>query len=123
MTAAGRHRARHGLQRQPDPWRAGDERLERALRLYLLLSAVPVQPVRRPGTQCASPGNVHSAHGWQDVLDPVVARYRGKVSRIYFRADAAFAMSGVYEYLEVKRINYAIRLLCDPAPRQSGFAG
>src|SRR5262245_46894025 len=24
-------------------------------------------------------------------LDPVLARYRGKVSRIYFRADAAFA--------------------------------
>ena len=56
------------------------------------------------------PGNVHSADGWQDVLDPVVARYRGKVSRIYFRADAAFAMPGVYEYLEDKRIKYAIRL-------------
>jgi hypothetical protein len=27
-----------------------------------------------------------------------VARYRGKVSRLYFRADAAFAMPGVYEY-------------------------
>ncbi len=23
-------------------------------------------------------GNVHSAHGWKDVLEPVVARYRGK---------------------------------------------
>jgi Transposase DDE domain group 1 len=56
------------------------------------------------------PGNVHSADGWHDVLDPVVARYRGKVSRIYFRADAAFAMPGVYEYLEDKRITYAIRL-------------
>ena len=56
------------------------------------------------------PGNVHSADGWHDVLDPVVARYRGKVSRLYFRADAAFAMPGVYEYLEAKRINYAIRL-------------
>jgi Transposase DDE domain group 1 len=56
------------------------------------------------------PGNVHSADGWHDVLDPVVARYRGKVSHLYFRADAAFAMPGVYEYLEAKRINYAIRL-------------
>ena len=37
------------------------------------------------------PGNVHSADGWRDVLDPVVQRYRGKVSRIYFRADAAIA--------------------------------
>jgi hypothetical protein len=26
------------------------------------------------------------------VLQPVVVRYQGKVSRIYFRADAAFAM-------------------------------
>ena len=34
----------------------------------------------------------------------------GKVSRLYFRADAAFAMPGVYEYLEAKRISYAIRL-------------
>ena len=56
------------------------------------------------------PGNVHSADGWQEVLDPAIARYRGKVSRIHFRADAAFAMPGVYEYLEDKRIKYAIRL-------------
>jgi hypothetical protein len=32
---------------------------------------------------------VHSADGWDGVLKPVVARYQGKVSRIYFRADAA----------------------------------
>jgi hypothetical protein len=32
-------------------------------------------------------GNVHSAHGWKDVLEPVVARYRGKFKRRYFRAD------------------------------------
>jgi hypothetical protein len=38
--------------------------------------------------QCSlCPGNVHSADGWRDVLAPVVARYRGKVSRLYFRAD------------------------------------
>jgi hypothetical protein len=43
------------------------------------------------------------------VLDPVVQRYRGKVTRIYFRADAAFAMP-VYEFLEADRIKYAIRL-------------
>src|SRR5262249_11947353 len=39
-----------------------------------------------------------------------VARYQGKVSRIYFRADAAFAMPEVYEFLEAERIKYAIRL-------------
>ena len=55
-------------------------------------------------------GNVHSADGWDDVLKSVVARYQGKVSRIYFRADAAFAMPEVYEFLEAERIKYAIRL-------------
>jgi Transposase DDE domain group 1 len=40
------------------------------------------------------PGNVHSADEWDAMLKPVLARYQGKVSRIYFRADAAFAMPG-----------------------------
>jgi hypothetical protein len=39
-------------------------------------------------------GNVRSADGWDDVLKPVVARYQGKVSRIYFRADAGLRVSG-----------------------------
>ena len=61
--------------------------------------------------RCAlRPGNVHSADGWEGVLKPVVARYRGKVSRIYFRADAGFANPDVYEFLETERIKYAIRL-------------
>jgi Transposase DDE domain group 1 len=33
-------------------------------------------------------GNVHSADGWDDVLKPVVARYQGKVSRIYLLVRA-----------------------------------
>src|ERR1700674_3507249 len=56
------------------------------------------------------PGNVHSADGWEGVLTPVVERYQGKVSRIYFRADAGFANPEVYEFLEAERIKYAIRL-------------
>ena len=61
--------------------------------------------------RCAlRPGNVHSADGWENVLRPVIVRYQGKVLRIYFRADAAFAMPGVYECLEAERIKYAIRL-------------
>src|SRR6516164_9719636 len=61
--------------------------------------------------RCAlRPGNVHGADGWGGTLKPVVARYQRKVSRIYFRADAAFAMPDVYEYLEAERIKYAIRL-------------
>src|SRR5450755_2693366 len=55
-------------------------------------------------------GNVHSAHGWKDVLEPVVARYRGKFKRRYFRADAAFANPEVYEFLEDEEFKYAIRL-------------
>src|SRR5215203_2119030 len=39
-------RARHGLQRQPDPWRAGGHGFQRPLRLHLLSPAVRVQPVR-----------------------------------------------------------------------------
>ena len=61
--------------------------------------------------RCAlRPGNVHSADGWEGVLKPVVERYQGKVSRIYFRADAGFANPEVYEFLEAERIKYAIRL-------------
>ena len=56
------------------------------------------------------PGNVHSADGWVSVLKPVIVRYQGIVLRIYFRADAAFAIPGVYECLEAERIKYAIRL-------------
>jgi hypothetical protein len=45
------------------------------------------------------------------VLKPVVERYRGKVSRIYFRADTGFTNPEVYEFLEGEQIKYAILLL------------
>jgi hypothetical protein len=61
--------------------------------------------------RCAlRPGNVHSADGWREVLEPVVARYRGRVKRLYFRGDAAFANPEVYEFLEAVGMGYAIRL-------------
>ena len=56
------------------------------------------------------PGNVHSADGWKSVLEPVVARYRERGLRRYFRADAAFANPEVYEFLEAEDYKYAIRL-------------
>jgi hypothetical protein len=108
--AAAGHRARHGFERKSDPRRAGDERLERPLRLYLLSPAVRVNQFGDLERCALRPGNVHSADGWQPVLKPVEERYQGKVSRIYFRADAAFAMPEVYEFLEAERIKYAIRL-------------
>ena len=61
--------------------------------------------------RCAlRPSNVHSADGWDEVLKPVAARYRGKLSRLYFRADAGFANPEVCEYLEGRGIKYAIWL-------------
>lgn len=55
-------------------------------------------------------GNVHSADGWRAVLEPVIARYRGSVKRLYFRGDAAFGNPEMYEYLEAEGVGYAIRL-------------
>jgi hypothetical protein len=61
--------------------------------------------------RCAlRPGNVHSAHDWRDVLEPVITRYRGKQLRRFFRGDAAFALPGIYEFLEAEGFGYAIRL-------------
>jgi len=56
------------------------------------------------------PGNVHSADGWRDVLEPVVERYRVRNLRRYFRGDAAFASPDIYEFLEGEGFLYAIRL-------------
>ena len=53
---------------------------------------------------------MHSADGWRDVLEPVVARYRDRKLRRYFRGDAAFASPDIYEYLEAESVFYAIRL-------------
>ena len=55
-------------------------------------------------------GNVHSAADWRAVLEPVIARYRGSVKRLYFRGDAAFANPEIYELLEAEGYRYAIRL-------------
>ena len=55
-------------------------------------------------------GNVHSAADWRAVLEPVIARYRGSVKRLYFRGDAAFANPEIYEFLEAESYGYAIRL-------------
>jgi len=61
--------------------------------------------------RCAlRPGNVHSADSWRAALEPVIARYRGSVKRLYFRGDAAFANPEMYEFLEGENISYTIRL-------------
>ena len=55
-------------------------------------------------------GNVHSADEWREVLEPIVARYRSDDILRFFRGDAAFAIPGVYRYLEAENYFYAIRL-------------
>src|ERR1700720_974955 len=61
--------------------------------------------------RCAlRPGNVHSADGWREVLEPVVSCYRGRVKRLYFRGDATFANPEVYEFFEAEGMSYTIRL-------------
>ena len=56
------------------------------------------------------PGNSHSAHDWQEVLEPIVAHDESSGVRRYFRADAAFASPEIYQYLEEHGLLYAIRL-------------
>jgi hypothetical protein len=60
------------------------------------------------------PGNVHSADGWRDVLEPVVERYKERNVRLYFRGDAAFASPNIYDYLEAEGMLYAIRIKARP---------
>jgi hypothetical protein len=55
-------------------------------------------------------GNVHSADDWQNVLEPIINRYRGYNIAKFFRGDAAFADPNVYCYLEAEGYFYAIRL-------------
>ncbi len=55
-------------------------------------------------------GNVHSADGWREVLDPVIARYAERDIMRFFRADAAYAMPDLYKRLEEASYFYAIRL-------------
>jgi hypothetical protein len=56
------------------------------------------------------PGHVHSSKGWREVLEPVVARYRGRKLPRFFRGDAGFASPEVYEFLEAEDYSYTIRL-------------
>ena len=56
------------------------------------------------------------------VLEPVIARYRGTVKRLYFRGDAAFANPEMYEVLEAEQIAYTIRLPAnDVLQRRIGY--
>ena len=74
--------------------------LQRPLRLHLLSSPVPVQPVwwTLNGVPFAS-WQRPQADGWRDVLEPVVERYRERDLRRYFRGMPP-SPSDIYEFLE-----------------------
>jgi hypothetical protein len=55
-------------------------------------------------------GNVSSAEGWRELLNPIVERYAKCGLRQQFRGDAGFARPELYEYLEEHNFLYAIRL-------------
>ena len=55
-------------------------------------------------------GNVSSADGWQELLEPVVKGYQKKGLRLLFRGDAAFAKPELYEYLEEEKLLNKLRL-------------
>ena len=56
------------------------------------------------------PGNVHSADDWDDLLVPEIDRQQAEGTRVAFRADAAFAKPEIYDALEKRAVDYAIRM-------------
>ena len=56
------------------------------------------------------PGNVHSADDWEDLLLPELERQQAEGKRVAFRADAAFAKPDIYDALENRGVQYAIRM-------------
>jgi hypothetical protein len=56
------------------------------------------------------PGNVHSADDWEEVLLPEILRQHNHGKEVVVRADAAFAKPEIYQALEERGVNYAIRI-------------
>ena len=56
------------------------------------------------------PGNVHSADDWDNLLVPEIERQQAAGTRVAFRADAAFAKPEIYDALEKRDVDYAIRM-------------
>jgi hypothetical protein len=56
------------------------------------------------------PGNVHSAEDWDELLLPEIERQQAEGKRVTFRADAAFGKPEIYEALEERGVDYAIRI-------------
>jgi hypothetical protein len=55
-------------------------------------------------------GNVSSADDWEELLVPEIDRQQAEGQRVACRADAAFARPAIYEALETRGVEYAIRI-------------
>jgi hypothetical protein len=55
-------------------------------------------------------GNVHSDESWEELLLPEIQRPQRLGKEVVLRADAAFAKPEIYEALEERGVNYAIRI-------------
>ena len=55
-------------------------------------------------------GNVHSADDWDALLVPEIERQHAEGRRVAGRADAAFAKPEIYDALETRAVQYAIRM-------------
>ena len=56
------------------------------------------------------PGNASSADDWEELLVPEIDRQQALGQRVAFRAKAAFARPAIYEALEARGVQYAIRI-------------
>ena len=56
------------------------------------------------------PGNVHSADGYMEFIEPILRYYVGKGLKVTLRADAAFAIPELYKLCEGLGVEYVIRL-------------
>ena len=102
---------RHGLKRQPDPWRTRGNRLQRSLRVFLLPShySCSTSSAIWSGAPCVPAMSTVPTVGvrfWNRSLSVIGERNL----RRYFRGDAAFAAPDIYEFLESEGFLYAIRL-------------
>jgi len=56
------------------------------------------------------PGNVHSADGCLEFIEPILRYYVGKGFKVKIRCDAAFAIPELFELCETLGVDYVIRI-------------
>ena len=109
----------HGQFGESSAWSAGRSRLQRATSSVSAIipsfcsTSLGIAKERR-----YDPETVHSADGWQELLEPVVKGYQKKGLRLLFRGDAAFAKPELIRVSGTRKDRVR-----HPASRQSGNSG